>query len=433
MSTKLSRRGLFKAAAGAALGVSLLGGPQGVAKPIFYAQPSSILPASRGNRVVVVGGGWGGVTAARLLKQRAPEAEVVLLEQRPTFMSCPISNLFLAGLVPLEFISFDYLNVVKDGVIFVNERVSEIDRDARIVATPAGTLDYDYLVLSPGIDYLYEAIEGYDEVKHLMPIGFKPFEHLPLRRLIDEFDGGELVLAIPEPPYRCPPGPYERAALLAWRLKNDGIPGKVIVLDANNAPLAKAQGFSAAYTELYSDYLEYYPNTRVTAIDYAHNRLQTTFGEFDYTLANVIPPMKASPLVAAAGVGERWAAIRAPHFLSEADDRVYVIGDIIGGQPFPKSGQMAHSMGSVVAEHLAERLAGKALDEIAFALPSNICYSFVVEGEAIWVSNSFEWDEVNRQIINTPTLDEQRSTLNGELTFDWARGVWSIMFGSRQA
>jgi NADH dehydrogenase FAD-containing subunit len=429
MGGKLSRRSFLKVSVGTVMGGALMSGGQAVAKPIFYSQPAPLLPASHGRRVVVAGGGWGGVTAARLLKQRAPEAEVVLIEQRPTFMSCPISNLFLAGMVPLEFISFDYLNVVKDGVIFVNERITDIDRDARIVATTAGTVNYDYLVLSPGIDYLYEAIEGYEEVKHLMPIGFKPFEHIPLRRLIDAFDGGELLIAIPEPPYRCPPGPYERAALLAWRLKEDGIPGKVIVLDANSSPLSKAAGFTAAYTELYSDYLEYYPNTQVTAIDYANKRLETTFGDFDYALANIIPPMKASPLVAAAGLGDRWANIRAPFFMSEADDRVYVIGDIIGGQPFPKSGQMAQSMGGVVAGHIAERLAGKELDEIEASLPTNICYSFVNQSEAIWVAHNFAWNAAEGRIIATASTDETRSEVNGELTFEWARGVWSLMFG----
>ncbi len=428
MSVKVSRRGFLKLLSAGAAGAAISGASKSFAKPIFYTQTPPLMPASAGNRVVIVGGGWGGVTTARHLKRRQPDTEVVLVEQRPTFMSCPISNLYLAGVVPLDFITFDYLNVVKDGIIFVNERVSDIDRDTKTIVTGAGSIAYDYLVLSPGIDYMYEAIDGYDDVKHLMPIGFKPFEHIPLRRLLDNFTGGDLIMTIPEPPFRCPPGPYERAAMLAWRLKEGNIPGKVIVLDANNQPLAKAEGFTAAYTELYSDYLEYYPNTAVEAIDYASNRLQTTFGDFDYDLANVIPPMKASPLVVRAGVGERWANVKAPFFMSEVDDDVYIIGDIVGGQPMPKSGQVAYSEGTIIAQHIAERLSGRSLGDIEARLPGNVCYSFVNETESIWVAATYAWNAEESRIVGSPSSDEVRSATNGTIAYGWANTLWNDMF-----
>jgi NADPH-dependent 2,4-dienoyl-CoA reductase/sulfur reductase-like enzyme len=368
---------------------------------------------------------------ARKLAQSGVDVEVVLVEQKPIFMSCPMSNLFLAGVKPLEWLVFDYTNVVKDGVIFVQEKVLDINRDRRLVRTTGGYLAYDFLVLAPGIDYMYEAIPGYAEAKHLLPVGFKPFEHIALRRMLDQFDetGGELVMYIPTPPYRCPPGPYERAAMLAWRLKSKGVKGKLIVLDANPQPVSKAPGFLAAYNELYKDYLEYVPNTRITGLDYEKKRVLTELGEVPFTLANIIPPMKAGELVRVAGLGERWANVRIPYFLSEQDDRIYLVGDITGNTPYPKSGMVAYVSGTIVARHLAERLRGKPLAEIPPELPQNICYSFVDSEEAIWVSANYSWDEAARQIRAQSAVDNQRSQANGQAAFGWATGIWNDMFG----
>ncbi|GAA5335571.1 MULTISPECIES: FAD-dependent oxidoreductase [Thermus] len=425
---KVNRRDLLKT--GAALAAAQALGGTAFAQE-FYARPATLLPRTRKPRVVVIGGGWGGTTVARKLVQSGVDVEVVLVEQKPIFMSCPMSNLFLAGVKPLEWLVFDYTNVVKDGVIFVQEKVLDINRDRRLVRTTGGYLAYDFLVLAPGIDYMYEAIPGYAEVKHLMPVGFKPFEHIALRRLLDQFDetGGELVLYIPTPPYRCPPGPYERAAMLAWRLKTKGVKGKVIVLDANPQPLSKAPGFLAAYNELYKDYLEYVPNTRITGLDYEKKQVLTELGEVPFTLANVIPPMKAGELVRVAGLGERWANVRIPYFLSEKDDRIYLVGDITGNTPYPKSGMVAYVSGTIVARHLAERLRGKPLAEIPPELPQNICYSFVDSEEAIWVSANYSWDEAAKQIRAQSAVDNQRSQANGQAAIGWATGIWNDMFG----
>jgi NADPH-dependent 2,4-dienoyl-CoA reductase/sulfur reductase-like enzyme len=423
----MNRRDLLKT--GLALGAaSALG--TGFAQE-FYSRPPTLLPRTRKPRVVVIGGGWGGTTVARKLAQSGLDVEVVLVEKNPVFMSCPMSNLFLAGLKPLEWLVFDYTNVVKDGVIFVQEKVLDINRDRRLVRTTGGYLAYDLLVLAPGIDYMYEAIPGYSEVKHLLPVGFKPFEHIALRRMLDQFDetGGELVLAIPQPPYRCPPGPYERAAMLAWRLKTQGVKGKVIVLDANPQPLSKAPGFLAAYNELYKDYLEYVPNTRITGLDYEKKQVLTELGEVPFTLADIIPPMKAGELVRVAGLGERWANVRVPYFLSEKDDRVYLVGDITGNTPYPKSGMVAYVSGTIVARHIAERLRGKPLAEIPPELPNNICYSFVDSEEAIWVAANYSWDEAQKKFASQGSVDNQRSQANGVAAFGWATGLWNDMFG----
>lgn len=426
--SNVNRRQVLKS--GAALAAAGVLSGQAFAQE-FYSRPATLLPRTRKPRVVVVGGGWGGTTVARKLAQAGVNAEVVLVEQNPIFMSCPMSNLYLAGIKPLEWMVFDYTNVVKDGVIFVQERVLDILRDKRLIRTTGGYLAYDYLVLAPGIGYMYEAIPGYAEVKHLMPVAFKPFEHIALRRMLDRFDeeGGELVMYIPAPPYRCPPGPYERAALLAWRLKSKGVKGKVIVLDANPQPASKAPGFLAAFNELYKDYLEYVPNTRITGVDYEKKLVQTALGDVPFTVANLIPPMKAGELVRIAGLGERWANIRLPYFLSEKDDRVYLVGDIIGNTPYPKSGMVAYVSGTIVARHLAERLQGKPLSEIPYELPTNICYSFVDSEEAIWVAQQHSWDEAQRRIIQQTSVDNQRSQASGLAAIGWAEGLWNDMFG----
>ncbi|RIH89404.1 FAD-dependent oxidoreductase [Calidithermus roseus] len=421
---KLSRRQFLRNSAAVGVAAATPGFAQE-----FFSKPARLLGPARGNRVVIIGGGWGGISTARHLRRKNPAIEVVLIEKNPVFMSCPLSNLYLGGVKDLDFFVFDYTNVVRAGVSFVQERALEVNRTARYVRTTGGLVFYDYLVVSPGIDYMYEAIEGYGEVKQFLPVGFKPFEHVALKRQLEQFEGGDIVLSIPKPPYRCPPGPYERAALLAHYLKSNGIKGKVVVLDANNQPISKAAGFTAAYQELYKDYLEYVPNAEVTAVDHAARKVTTTLGEYGYDLANLIPPMKAGEIVRSAGLGERWANVRLPYFLSEKDERVYLVGDVLGNVPFSKSGQVAYNDGKIIAEHIASRVAGKRLEEIPHALPDNICYSFVDSEEAIWVAHKHEWDAAARQVKQQSTSDQKRSAQNGALALEWARGLWGDMFG----
>lgn len=397
----------------------------------WYSKSPSLLGESRGNRVVIIGGGWGGITTARELMRSGEDIEVVLVEQKPFFMSCPMSNLYLAGIKDLSYITFEYSNAIAEGMIFVNERAMEIDRDAKVVGTGAGSIDYDYLVLSPGIDYMNETIEGFSEVAHLMPVGFKPFEHLALKRKIEEFEGGDFIISVPKGPYRCPPGPYERIALLGHYLKENDIPGKITVLDSNNNPIAKADGFLAAYDDLYADYIDYIPNAEVISVDYENKTVNTAeLGEFTFDLANLIPQMKAGEIVRTAGLGDRWANVKQPNFVSEMDDNVYLIGDVVGNMPVPKSGMVANTTGHIVGKHLAQRISGKEIADIEVLGPSNICYSFVNENDSIWVSAEYGLDDIENSIVKTDGgIDQERSGVNGILAEEWARGLWADMFG----
>lgn len=425
---KISRRNFIKrgVATGAAVAAVSAFGQQA-----WYSKSPDLLGDSNGNRVVIIGGGWGGITTARELLRSGEDIEVVLVEQKPFFMSCPMSNLYLAGIKDLSYITFDYGNAIDEGMIFINERAMEIDRDAKVVGTGAGNISYDYLVMSPGIDYMEETIEGFSEAAHMMPVGFKPFEHIALRRKIEQFEGGDFIISVPKGPYRCPPGPYERIALLGHYLKENEIPGKITVLDSNNNPIAKADGFLAAYDDLYADQIDYIPNAEVIGVDYASKTVTTAeLGEFTFDLANLIPQMKAGEIVRTAGLGDRWANVQQPNFISEMDDSVYLLGDVVGNMPVPKSGMVANTSGHIVGKHLAQRIAGTAVADIDVLGPSNICYSFVNETESIWVSAEYGLDEVENAIVRTDGgIDQERSFTNGVLASDWARGLWADMFG----
>ncbi|MER3557761.1 MAG: sulfide dehydrogenase, partial [Thermus sp.] len=183
--------------------------------------------------------------------------------------------------------------------------------------------------------------------------------------------------------------------------------------------------------DLYKDYLEYIPNAEVTAIDYGKKQVKTTLGDYPFALADLIPPMRAAQIVRQVGLGERWANVRLPYFLSEKDERVYLVGDITGNTPYPKSGMVAYVSGNIVAQHIGQRLRGKPLAEIPPELPTNICYSFVDSEEAIWVSANYSWDEAAKQIKAQNSVDNQRSAANSAAAYGWAQSLWQDMFGLR--
>jgi len=424
----ISRRAFLKGTAVGAAGASLV-----VPGGMVLAKKAAMLPAPKGNRVVVVGGGWGGVSVARNLKKFNSKAEVVLIEKNQTFMSCPLSNLYLGGMMPYEAFQFEYRNVGKQGIHVVHETVYEIDRGARTVATSGGTLKYDYLVLAPGIDYMWDTVKGLWDARYEVPIAFKPgAEHLMLRRQLEDFEEGTLVVGIPKGPIRCPPGPYERVAMLAHHIKVNKLKAKLIVLDANPKPMSKGPGFLSAYEELYGDIVEYNTDHAVEAVDHRKKVIHHTLGEIKYDMANIIPQMQAGAVCMMAGVDDgRWVPINPKTMQTKADNRVFVVGDVVGGQPFPKSGFQAMSVGKVAARQLANIMEGKA--PVAPSL-SNKCYSTVEgmtkpDGLAIDVAHSFEWNEGEQKWARQAKAGLQRSSQIASSSREWARGVWFELFG----
>ncbi|MCX7760158.1 MAG: NAD(P)/FAD-dependent oxidoreductase [Hydrogenothermaceae bacterium] len=378
-------------------------------------------------KIVIVGGGYGGITAAKYVKKQNPETSVILIEKNPFFVSCPMSNHYLGDFYEFSNLCFPYNNLtVKYGVEVINDRVQDIDLDKKIVITPNFKISYDFLILSPGISYDVKEEEKPFFIAN--PPAFKPGgEHLYLKKLIDEFEGGDIVMTVPAYPYRCPPAPYERAAVLLNYIKKRNIKAKLYFIDANERPVINSEGFMNAYYDLYKGYAEYVTGTYVKGIDAEKKVVKTTNGDFKFDLANVIPPMKASRLIEKIGLlesGQRWVEVETFTFESKVKD-VYVIGD--SARSFlPKSGFGAHMQGKIVANNITEKLTGKkAKDELLMVL----CYSMVSDEEAIMSETSFKIDKATGKIIPIHREDNVRRKSTVKRYNEWARGLWRDLFG----
>ncbi|MEJ2344793.1 MAG: FAD-dependent oxidoreductase [Gammaproteobacteria bacterium] len=398
------------------------------------------LPKAAGQRVVVVGGGWSGLTIAKYIKKEDPNLDVVLVEKRATFMSCPISNLWLAGLVDLEFLTHSFLDAASNnGYTFFNATVADVDRVSRRVYTEQGFVDYDYLVLSPGIDYDYPAIgvsapEQIYALKTRYPAAFIPgSEHLSLKNKLMDFDGGIFLLTVPSGNYRCLPGPYERTCMVASVLKRDKIPGKVVLLDANPDITIKRDGFHAAFRELYKDYVEYVPSVKITGVDVQRRVVHSEFGDYPFQDAAIYPRVRASTLIETLGLvdpasPQKEARIDPFFYHVEGDERVFVAGDS-RPMPYSKSGNTANSEGKFVAAVVAARANGKDVGK--WRSPHTICYSMVNADpmEAISVDAQYAYNEKTKSFgFDKVKLFEDRDAAKGAATLEWARGLYRDMF-----
>lgn len=368
-------------AASAALYASLSAPLIGVAQ--------QLLPPARGRRVVIVGGGWGGLSAARHLRELAPELEVVLLEKNLRFWSLPMSNKWLTGLADDKYLAHDYQTAASAyGYTFIQAEVSDIDRDKRRVVTGLGTLDYDWLILAVGIRYDYEAWYGNDRraIDHTLknyPCAYIPGqEQRALKAKLDNFQGGDLVMTLPPMPYRCPPSPYERACMIGSLLKSRRIKGKLIILDPNSQVL----GFSRVFSEHYPEQIVYLPQTRVKSVDPFGKTLVTDVADFRFDDAILMAPQQAGDLAWKADLIARdsggkttgWADQHPLQLHAKSDEKVFLIGDMIDqASPlfghYPKTGQMASRQGRIAAGQIAARARGVAPEKL---LPDSACYVF---------------------------------------------------------
>ncbi|ACA17460.1 Flavocytochrome c sulphide dehydrogenase flavin-binding [Methylobacterium sp. 4-46] len=364
----------------------VLGGLAGLA----LGRPA--LAEGAGGRVVIVGGGFGGASAARALRDAG--AAVTLVEAEPGYTACPFSNEVIVGLQPMAAQRFGYEGLRAAGIAVVQDRATGIDGARRSVALAGGgSLAYDRLILSPGIALRFDAIPGYDEAAaEAMPHAWKAGAQTDLlaRQLAAMPDGGTVVMAVPGNPYRCPPGPYERASLIAWLLKARKPRSKLIVLDAKDT-FSKQKLFQAAWTALYPDHLEYVPlaeGGQVTAVDPAGMTVRTDFQDYRADVACIIPPQRAAPIAAAAGVADRsgWCPIDPVTFESRLVPGIHVIGDAAIAGAMPKSAFSANAQAKVCAQAVADLLAGRAP-----AAPKliNTCYSLVAPGYGISVAGVY--------------------------------------------
>ena len=385
-------------------------------------------------RVVVVGGGWGGLGAVRALAASG-KVDVTLVEPNTSFMSCPLSVLYIAGNAPASDFQLSYAVLDKLGVHQVRERVLEIDRAGKAVRTATQRLPYDYLVLSTGVEYIEETLPGYAEARAMLPVGFRAFEQMAVQREVATFleQGGNFVITAPKPPYRCPPAPYERACMIAERMKEKGTKGKIILVDASPHPMPPpiAKPLQAAMQQLYAGQIEYITSADLKSVDANNKTLVTSKGDIKFQHANIILPMRAPALIRQAGLGQRWADIKLPSFQSQVDPNIFVIGDSQGA-PLPKSGHVAFGAGQQVADQIVAMVAGTyKAPEMGeqVTLPTGICWGKVSRTQAIMINVSGSI-EVGQPPKLKYQVDPVHNASSSKGAMEWGQQMWGSMLGA---
>ena len=393
---------------------------------LLCTQASAQTPSFSNTHVVICGAGYAGLSVAKYLKELNKNIRITLIEKNKQFVSCPFSNAYLGEVQGITFadLTFDYEKTMqKFGYGFVNEEVIKISRHKKEVSTATQTLSYDFLVLCGGIEYNYEALNLnatlIEELKQKAPAGLKPpFEHQQLKRMIENFKGGNFIISVPTGIYKCPPAPYERACMIAHYFKTHGIKGKVIILDPREKPAAKSKEFLEVFSTLYKEYIEFQGLSNFKNIDFYTKKI--TVEAFDkealeykektipFESANIIPPNKANSLITLASLelnAEGWAKLKIPTFQSSLDAFVYVVGDAQGQYPFPKSAQMANSSALQVALEINHALLHKTFDYTNNTL-GNICYSFVSDTKAVAITHTFTYEPAIKTSAMISNIDE---------------------------
>lgn len=390
--------------------------------------------------IAIAGAGFAGLSAAKEIKNLNPSVEVLVIEQRSHFMSCPFSNVWLGGAqnITLHDLSYDYNQAINAyGYDFLNATILDINKEKKQIITNKQTVEYDYLILATGIEYNYKKLFKKDKAKAKecllkAPPGLKPgSEHIALKRMITNFKEGNFVISVPSQSYKCPPAPYERACMIANYFKKNHIKGKVIILDPRTKPAAKPASFLKAFNEYYKDIIEYKSNTLFKDIDFKNNTISVEIfnkktmdyeiQSIPFTEASIIPPNTSNKLVKKAGLAtyaQGWAKLKQPTFRSVSDDFIYLIGDIQGEYPYPKSAQMANSCGYLVAAELVNRIKNEDF-QYKTHLPGNVCYSFIDDTHAVSISHLYEF--TNK--VHVTTITSNIDTYTSDAAVGWYFGL----------
>lgn len=391
------------------------------------------------SRVVVVGGGYGGATCAKYLRMWSNNTiDVTLVERNPTFISCPLSNLVIGGSKELNDLTFGYDNLsARHGIKVLRDEAVAIDAQKRMVKLRGGPeLGYDRLVVSPGIDFMYDSIPGLasadaqSRVLHAWKAGEQT---VALRRQLDAMpDGGVFVMHIPKSPFRCPPGPYERACQVAWYFKNRKPKSKVLILDANEDVQSKKALFMAAWNGPYKGLVEYRPNSTLLDVDIATLTAKLEFDEVKASVLNVIPPQRAGDIARQAGMANangRFCQVDFRNFESTAQPGIHVLGDATQPAPaMPKSGHMANQHGKVAANAIVSLLAGVPYTQEPVI--ANTCYSFIDDRNVVHVSSVHRYvaeKKTMEPVMGAGGLSPAPNEMEGQYAFAWARNIWADM------
>lgn len=389
--------------------------------------------------VVVVGGGYGGATVAKYLRMWGEGGvQVTLIERNPTFISCPISNLVIGGQKTMEDITISYEGLrSKWGVRVIQDDVVAVDAAKKTVSLKGGSaLSYDRLVLSPGVDFMWDEIpalksaEAQSKILHAWKAGPQT---IALRQQLEAMkDGGVYAISIPKAPYRCPPGPYERACLVANYFKQSKPKSKVVILDANDDVVSKKGLFTKAWGDLYKGIIEYRNNSEVKDVDVASHTAILEFDKFKADVLNVIPPQRAGEIARQSGiklVNNRWVDINWQSMESTSMPGVHVLGDAIFPAPtMPKSGHMANQHGKLAAAAILNLLAGQAPNPEPVVM--NTCYSFVDGKNAIHVASVHQYDAATKTVQpvkGAGGVSVARNELEGKAALGWAKNIWADM------
>jgi sulfide dehydrogenase [flavocytochrome c] flavoprotein chain len=389
-------------------------------------------------KVLVVGGGYGGATVSKYIRLLSDYSiDVMMVEPNKAFVSCPISNLVIAGMKTMKDITTPYDGLSsKHGVRIVHDTVTRIDPAKKVaLLASGGEVRYDKLVMSPGIDFMWDQTEGLKaaheagQILHAWKAG--PETMALQKQLQDMRDGGVYAITIPEAPYRCPPGPYERASVVADYFKKHKPKSKVLILDGNQDVTSKGPLFKKAWKELYGDMVEYRPQHKAVAVD---GKTRTV--KFDVQddvkadVLNVLPVMRAGAIAVNTGLANangRWCHTNFLNFESTAAKDIHVLGDSIQvAQGMPKSGHMANSHAKVTAAAIVAELKGWEIDP--HPMLTNVCMSYVDATHVIHVASVHEYQAPKKSFFTiggSGGVSDVRSDLEGRYAEAWAANIWS--------
>jgi len=391
-----------------------------------------------GGKVVVIGGGYGGATAAKYIRMWSDGGvDVTVVEPSPEFISCPLSNLVIGGSKQIGDVTVSYDNLPKrHGVKILRDTATSVDPEKRTVKLASGQeLAYDRLILSPGIDFMWDKVpslnnaDAQGKILHAWKAGAQT---VALRnQLVAMPDGGVYAISIPVAPYRCPPGPYERACQVAWYFKRAKPKSKVLILDGNGDVTSKGPLFKKAWAEEYKGIVEYRPNHVLTDVDVA-----TRTAKFEVQdsvkadVLNILPPQRAGAIARSAGVvtaNDRWCDVDFLTFESVKVKNVHILGDAIQiATGMPKSGHMANQHAKVCAAAVIALLSGQAPNPTPVL--SNTCYSFITDREVVHVCSVHQYDKEKKTLLpvaGAGGVSPAANELEGGYAFSWAQNIWA--------
>jgi sulfite dehydrogenase len=386
-------------------------------------------------RVVVIGGGYGGATAAKFIKLWAPDIDVTLVESNEYFVSCPISNLVLGGNAQMSQITFSYQSLRSRGIRVIRDTAIAIDAEKRLVALAGGqTLPYDRAVVSPGVEFMFDqipALKSADAQSRILHAWKAGAQTVALRKQLESMrDGGVYALQIPMAPYRCPPGPYERVCQVADYFKKAKPKSKILVLDSNPDITSKKGLFLAAWDGAYKGMIEYRPNSEIADVDVKGMTVKLQFDDVKADVINVVPAQRAADIAVRSGLitaNNRWCGVDWTTCESTAVKGVHILGDATLAAPaMPKSGSMANQHAKVCAAGVISLLKGQPVNTDTMMM--NTCYSFVSGDSAMHVASVHRYDPAQKTLVpvkGSGGVSSAASTAEGVYAWGWARNIWA--------